>query len=116
MILAVNPKESAALTLHMSVMRKSYRNLFKSRYKARREELEQTYDYLLKMSKEALESQLELFELHLNVRDLEMLCEVLRSYTDKFKKEVGHVLKSEDLEQINILDQLHARCKGVLAA
>lgn len=116
MILVINQKESAALTLHMSVMRKSYRNLFKSRYKARRVELEKIYDYLLGLSKEALESKLELFELHLNIRDLEMLCEVLRSYTDKFKKEVGHALKSEDLEQINILDQLHARCKGLIAA
>lgn len=116
MILNVNQKESAALTLHMLVMRKSYRNLFKGRYKARREELYQTYDYVLNLSKKALESELETFDMHLNIRDLEMLCEVLRSYADKFRKEVGNLLKGEDLEQINILDQLHARCRELLAA
>lgn len=114
MILLINQKESATLSLNLSIMRKSYRNLFKSRFKARRDDLCKSYDYILDAVKKALESQNEANELHLNKFDLDLLCEILRSYTIKLD-EIG--LKDEmDVEMLQIMKDLHLRCKELLAA
>lgn|GEM_PF-2550554 len=114
MILLINQKESATLSLNLSIMRKSYRNLFKSRFKARRDDLYKSYDYILDSVKKALESQNEANELHLNKFDLDLLCEILRSYTIKLD-EIG--LKDEmDVEMLQIMKDLHLRCKELLAA
>lgn len=114
MILLINQKESATLSLNLSIMRKSYRNLFKSRFKARRDDLYKSYDYILDSVKKALESQNEVDELHLNKTDLELLCEILRSYTIKLD---GIGLKDEmDVEMLQIMKDLHLRCKELLVA
>lgn len=113
MILVINEKESAALTLHLSIMRKPYRNLIKSRYKARRNDLNKSYDYILSTVKNALESQNEANEVHLNIIDLEVLCEFLNSYTSKLAK---FDLKDMDLEQLEIMKGLHLRCQELMAA
>jgi len=113
MILVINHKESAALTLHMAIMRKSYRNLIKARYKAQRDVLYVAYDYVWQKAKEALESQNKVNEVHLNVLDLEMICEFLKSYASKLEK---MDLKDMDLEQLEILKELHIRCEELKAA
>ncbi|MFJ8462254.1 hypothetical protein ACIQ57_24590 [Lysinibacillus xylanilyticus] len=114
MILLINQKESATLTLNLSIMRKSYRNVFKGRYKARRDEFYKSYDYILDSVKKALESQNEVNELHFNKLDLDLLCEILRSYTIKLD-EIG--LKDEmDVEMLQIMKDLHLRCKELMVA
>lgn len=114
MILLINQKESATLTLNLSIMRKSYRNLFKTRYKARRNDLYKSYDYILDSVKKALESQNEANEVHFNKTDLELLSEILRSYTVKLD-EIG--LKDEtDVEMLQIMKDLHLRCQELLVA
>jgi len=113
MILVISEKESAALTLHMSIMRKSFRNLIKARYKARRDDLNKSYDYLLQIIKDALESKNKTNEIHLNILDLEVLCEFLNSYTSKLAK---FDLKDMDLEQLEVMEGLHLRCRELMAA
>lgn len=113
MILVVDEKESATLTLHMSMMRKPFRNLFKARYKARREVLSKSYDYILGSARKALESENEVDEMHLNIIDLEVLCEFLNSYTSKLAK---FELKGMDLEQLGVMKELHLRCRELMTA
>lgn len=113
MILFINQKESATLTLHMSMMRKPYRNLIKACYKTRRNDLNKSYDYILATVKNALESQNEGNEVHLNIVDLEVLCEFLNSYTSKLAK---FNLKGMDLEQLEIMEGLYLRCQELIAA
>lgn len=114
MILVINRKESATLTLNLLRMRKSYRNLIKAQYKARKEELYKSYDYISESVKNALESQSEVNEVHFNRMDLEMLSEVLRSYTDKL--DALDLKNEEDVEQIQIMKDLYLRCEGLLTA
>ena len=114
MILVINHLESATLTLNLSRMRKSYRNLIKARYKARREELYASYDYILENVKNALESKLETNEVHLNIIDLEVLLSFLKSYTDKLEEmKLKH---ADDIEQIEIMKELHLRCERLMVA
>jgi len=113
MILVISEKESAALTLHMSIMRKSFRNLIKACYKAHRDDLNKSYDYLLQIVKDALESKNKTNEIHLNILDLEVLCEFLNSYTSKLAK---FDLKDMDLEQLEVMEGLHLRCRELMAA
>lgn len=114
MILVINHKESATLTLHMAIMRKSYRNIVKARYKARRDVLYNAFDCVYQSAKESLESQNEVNEVHLNIVDLEMLCEFLKSYTDKL--DVLDLKNETDIEQLQIMKDLYLRCEGLMAA
>lgn len=114
MILVINHLESATLTLNLSRMRKSYRNLVKARYKARRDELYTSYDYVLDNVKNALESQLEVNELHLNKVDLEVLESFLKGYIGELDElKLKH---EEDIQQIKIMKELHLRCERLLTA
>ena len=114
MIMVINQKESAALTLHMSIMRKSYRKLIKTRYKAHRERLYLSYDYLLGIAKDALINKNEVNEVYLNITDLEVLYEFLKSYTSKLEQLDN---KNTDLlEQLQILKDIHTRCEELKAA
>lgn len=111
MILVINQKESATLVLNLGIMRKSYKKLFKRDYKARREVLIQSYDYILEMAKEALESENEANEVHLDELDVEVLCAVLSSYIDK----LGEIdLNEEMIEQLQIIKELELRCKELM--
>lgn len=113
MILVINEKESATLTLHMSMMRKPFRNLIKARYKARRDDLNKSYDYILQSARNALENEKEANEMHFNIIDLEVLCEFLNSYTGKL---TNFELKGMDLEQHEIMKELYLRCQELIAA
>lgn len=114
MILSINHIESATLTLNLLRMRKSYRNLIKSRFKSRREELYASYDYILENVKNALESQLDTNEVHLNKSDLEVLSSFLKSYIDKLDE--LNLKHAEDIQQIEIMKDLYLRCEGLMAA
>ena len=108
MILVINEKESAVLALHLAIMRKSYKKLIKRDYKARRDVLMQSYDYLLEMVKEAVESENEVNEVHLDELDREVLCAVLSSYVDK----LGELeLDEEMMDQLQTMKELELRCK-----
>lgn len=111
MILIINQKESATLNLHMAIMRKKYRQLFKRDYKARRDELNQSYDYILDMSKDAIESQNKANEVHMDTIDLEVLCAFLYSYVCK----LSNVKLTDDwLEHVEIMQDLHLRCQTLM--
>lgn len=107
MILPVNIRECAALTLHMSIMRQSFKNIAKSRYKTQKKDLLQSYDYVLQICRDALEQNLTHTQIHLNISDVEVLYEFLRSYTTKLEPLMGDLQASEnDKEQIVILKRL----------
>lgn len=108
MILVINQKESAVLALHLAIMRKSYKKLIKRDYKARRDVLMQSYDYLLEMVKEALENENEANEVHMDEVDQEVLCAFLSSYVDK----LGELeLDEEMVDQLQTMKELELRCK-----
>ena len=111
MILVINQKESAVLTLHLAIMRKNYKKLIKRDYKARRDVLMQSYDYILEMAKEAVESENEANELHLDDIDREVLCAFLSSYVDK----LGELeLDEEMIDQLQTMKELELRCKELM--
>lgn len=111
MILLVDNVECATLTLHMSIMRKSYRNLIKVRYKARKGDFLNAYDYVLKECKEVFEREVERYELHLNILDAEILKAFLSSYLAKVDAEFS---KANIKDKINVLDQEQLKILSVL--
>lgn len=124
MILVINQKESAALTLHLAIMRKNFRKLIKRDYKARRDVLNDSYDYLLESAREALECQNEeiemymyekelevLYEVYVNEIDLEVLCAFLSSYVDK----LGELKLDEEMsDQLRTMKELQLRCEELM--
>lgn len=114
MILVINHLESATLTLNLSRMRKSYRNMIKARYKDRREVLCNAFDYVHQCVKEALESKLDTNEVHLNKIDLEVLEAFLKSYIGKLDE--LNLKHADDIQQIEIMKELHLRCERLMAA
>ena len=117
MILQVNREETAALTLHMSIMRASFRNLLKKQYKANKDKLLVAYDYVHKTAIELLESDLERSEMHLNINDLEVLEAFLKAYTAKLEGVLKEAkLNVEDEEQLEILQRIQKKCEDLAAA
>lgn len=116
MIVKINQKESAALTLHMAIMRKPFRNLMKTKYKAYKINYLASYDYILNEAKNALEANLDSYDLNLNIRDLEILNEFLRAYTAKVEKELKEQLQEVDKEQIQALKNIKAKCSDLIHA
>lgn len=116
MIVKINQKESAALTLHMAIMRKPFRNLMKTKYKAYKSDYLASYDYILNEAKNALEANLDSYDLNLNIRDLEILNEFLRAYTAKVEKESKEQLQEVDKEQIQALKNIKAKCSDLIHA
>lgn len=106
--------DSAALTLHMSIMRKSFRNIIKSKYKDLKKEYLASYDYIHEEVKQALLNNSNSYDLNLNIRDLEILNEFLRAYTNKVMNEFNEQLQDTDREQIEALNDVHRRCNELL--
>lgn len=106
MILKVSNFDCAALALHMSIMRKSFKNIAKSRYKQEQKDLLQSYDYVLQICRDALEQQLDYTDLHLNLQDVNVLHEFLLSYTTKLAPLMDD-LQAKDIDK----EQLQALCK-----
>ena len=120
MILSLNNQESAALTLHMSIMRKSFRNLLKKAYKEKKTEYLKAFDYVHEESKKGLNSTgnlgFDFYTMNLNIIDLEVLTEFLRAYTNKVNDEMGEHLQEEDKEQLNVLMKLWKKCNKIIEA
>lgn len=106
MILKVNNFECAALALHMSIMRQSFKNIAKKRYKQDKQDLLQSYDYVLQICRDALEQQLEYTDLHLNVKDVAVMHEFLLSYTTKLAPLMDD-LQAQTIDK----EQLQTLCK-----
>lgn len=114
MILQLKNVEAAAITLHMAMMRKSFRNLLKKQYKQQKDDYLTAYDYVLNESKYQLEEKLEIYNLHLNIVDLEVLTSFLEVYIDKSEKELKKALTGEYREHLNILKNIQNRCSEML--
>ena len=114
MILTLNVKEAAALTLHMSIMRKSVRNLLKKKYPKEKKELLESYDYVHEEAKKGLaasdNNRITHYTLHANIRDLTVLKEFLKAYTQKIG-ELSTELQCEDKAQIEVLEKLNRKCE-----
>lgn len=114
MIVKINQKESAALTLHMAIMRKPFRNLMKTKYKAYKSDYLASYDYILNEAKNALEANLDSYDLNLNIKDLEILKEFIRAYTEQLNKEFKDKLQDVDKEQMQALDAVRKKCDDLM--
>lgn len=116
MIIFIEEKEAAALTLHMSVMRKSFRNIIKKQHTSERASFMTSYDYLLDESKKALEGQYTAYELHMNIKDLEILHAFLKAYIAKAEKE-NEVAQSDDLkEHLDALSTVREKANECICA
>lgn len=117
LILTLETKECATLTLHMSIMRKSMRNLLKKKYPGEKKEFLESYDYVHEKAKKGLEAS-EIFNVthftdHYNIRDLKVLTEFLRAYIDQLnglKVEFEEV----DKEQLEVMANLLKKCNKVI--
>lgn len=114
MILNIKNVEAATLVLHMSIMRKSFRNLLKKNYKQQKDDYLESYDYVLQEAAYVLENHLEAYQVHLNISDLQVLTEFLNAYTNKAKKELESHLKEQDREQLHVLADLKDRCQELI--
>lgn len=116
MIIFIDQKEAAALTLHMSVMRKSFRNLIKNKYTDKRTTYMQSYDYVLNESKKALEGDYTAYALNLNIVDLEVLHEFLCAYIAK-STSVNDKAKADDFkDHLDILSGVRDKANDCLCA
>lgn len=117
MILSLNNKESAALTLHMAIMRKSFRNLIKKKYSSDKKEYLASYDYVHDESRKGLEASemgFDYYTLNLNIKDLTILTEFLRSYLNQVNEEFKDKLQESDKEQIHVLTKLWEKCNKMI--
>lgn len=118
MILTIEKKEAAAMSLHMSIMRKSIRNMLKKRYPAQKKEWLSSFDYLAISTREFLEIGNESGHLDLNIRDAEMLHEFIRAYQEQIEadKQLQKQLKDADKEQMELLTAVQIRCKELICS
>lgn len=116
MIIFIEEKEAAALTLHMSVMRKSFRNLIKKQHASERESFMTSYDYLLDESKKALEGQYMAYELNMNIKDLEILHAFLKAYIAKAEKENEQAQISDFKEHLEVLSNVRDKANECISA
>lgn len=122
MILQVEKIEAAALLLHMTTMRQSFRNIIKARYRDKKKTYLSSYDYIVGEASKQLESEIDLYTMHLNIQDAEVLRAFLNSYIDKLKKEILAPLKLKDQktkeeleEQLSILNVIETRCQELVS-
>lgn len=108
MILILAQKEIASTVLHMSIMRKSYRNVVKKRYKLDRGLFMDSYDFILDSGKKALEDELDTLKLDLNIFDVKNLKEFIKSYTEQLKKEK---IKFEGLDEETLIELINVQQK-----
>jgi len=118
MILTIKKQEAAAMSLHMSIMRKSIRNMLKKRYPAHKKEWLSSFDYLANSTRDFLEVSQEIGQLNLNIRDAEMLNEFIRAYQQQIEadKQLQKQLKDADKEQLELLTAVQIRCKELICS
>ncbi|WP_332651612.1 hypothetical protein [Lysinibacillus sp. 54212] len=116
MILAIQKQEAAAMSLHMSIMRKSIRNMLKKRYSMQKKEWLSSFDYLVTSVRDFLEIGQEFGQLNLNIRDVEMLQEFIRAYQQQIElnKQLQKQLTAADKEQLELLTAVQIRCKELM--
>lgn len=110
MIVFINEKEAAALTLYTKMMRPSFRKLLKAKYKANKDDYLQSYDYIAAEVEKALEGQYTAYAVNMNIRDLEILHEFLRSLIDKLQPEAEQVARKDKNKAAELQDHLLALC------
>lgn len=110
MIVFINDREAAVLTLYTSMMRQSFRKLLKAKYKANKGEYMQSYDYISQEAKKALEGEYTSYALNLNIRDLEILHEFLRAFIGKLQKEADLVAKKDKNKAAELQEHLLTLC------
>ena len=115
MILAINNVEAAALTLHMSIMRKNFKKLLKKKYKEQQDDYLQAYNYVVTEAAYVLEQQIDSYQMHLNIVDLQVLNEFLRAYTNKADEEVKKAMKPGQEDPLQALKDLCEQCEELLA-
>lgn len=116
MILTLNIKECAALTIHMSIMRKSIRNILKKKYPKEKGELLESFDYIHQEAQKGLEASARSvthYTINANIRDIKLLTEFLNVYTNKLN-ELDMKLPEEDKEQIEVLNKLFKKCTKMI--
>lgn len=114
MILSVNKQEAAALSLHMSIMRKSIRNMLKKRYAADKKTWLSSFDYVMKQAHENLANENGHF--HLNIKDVEMLHEFIRAYQEQIEKDkqLQKQFSDADKAQLQALKSVQAKCEELI--
>ena len=116
MIVVINKMEAAALTMHMNVMRPSFRNITKKNYPDKLKEYISSYDYIKNESSMALEYEVDTYNLNLNIVDLNVLQAFLKAYIDKSQK-VNDEAKSEEFQQhLDALNNVQIKCQELKSA
>lgn len=116
MIIFINEKEAAALTLHMSVMRKSFRNLLKRQFKAEQKEFQYSYDYIHDEARKALEGEYNAYALNMNIKDLEILKAFLDAYIVKTVRENEMAQIEELKEHLDVLSGVRNKANECICA
>lgn len=113
MILSVNKKEAAAMSLHMAIMRKSVLKMLKKRHAADKKSWLASFDYVKKQAGENLEN--EHGYLHLNIKDVEILHEFIRAYLERIAKDKEMQKQFEkEKEQLQLLTGIKERCEELI--
>lgn len=119
MILSLNKKEMAALTLHMYIMRKNVRKGFKSNYGSQAKSVLSSFDDVKNTTAQALEGMGEEESNHTfnyNINEIDMLHSFLSFYLIETRKEFSEQdLNSEDQEQINCLESIKSKVEHLKA-
>ena len=114
MILKLQNVDAAAIALHMSLMRGSFRNLLKKQYKEKKDDYLTAYDYVINEAKYQLEEELEEYNVHLNILDLKVLQAFLQAYIQKSEKELQQAITDEYREHLNVLKDIQNRCSELV--
>lgn len=116
MIVFLSNQEAASLTLHMAVMRKSFRNLLKKQFKAEQKEFQDSYDYIHNEAQKALEGEYDVYALNMNIKDLRILEAFLEAYIAKTVQE-NEIAKSDELkEHLDILSGVRKKINELICA
>lgn len=116
MIVVIDKREAAALTFHMNIMRPSFRNILKKKYRNELKEYIASYDYIKSEATNATELEKVSHELHMNIKDLEILQAFLQAYLYK-AQQVNDEAKSDDFqEHLNALTSVKLKSDECLSA
>lgn len=116
MIVVINKMEAAALTMHMNIMRPSFRNITKKNYPDKLKEYINSYDYIKNESSMALEYGVDTYNLNLNIVDLNVLQAFLKAYIEKSQK-VNKDAKSEEFQlHLDALQRVKDKADEMAAA
>lgn len=116
MIVVIDKKEAAAMTFHMNIMRSSFRNILKKKYRNEMKEYMASYDYIKTEATSATELEKDSHELHMNIKDLEILQAFLQAYLTKAQKVNDEAKLNDFQEQLNALSSVKSKADECLIA